>query len=108
MKVSYRWLNEFVDIGETPQQLGTRFTNVGLAVDALESVDNDFLFELEVQTNRPDFLSHFGVPREVEAIYRSSLRAATFALPEAEDRASDAVTISITKSLSTLSRASTA
>ena len=48
MKVSYRWLNELVDIGETPQQLGTRFTNVGLAVDALDNVDNDFVFELDV------------------------------------------------------------
>src|SRR5438552_5624420 len=95
MKVSYRWLNEFVDIGETPQQLGTRFTNVGLAVDALESVDNDFIFELDVPTNRPDCLSHFGVAREIAAIYRSSLRAAKFELREAEERAIDAVTISI-------------
>src|SRR5438105_3672527 len=95
MKVSYRWLNEFVDIGETPQQLGTRFTNVGLAVDALESVDNDFVFELDVPTNRPDCLSHFGVAREVAAIYGSSLRAAKFELREAEERAIDAVTISI-------------
>src|SRR5438105_242652 len=65
MKVSYRWLNEFVEIGETPQQLGTRFTNVGLAEEALEKVDNDFVFELEVATNRPDCLSHFGIGREV-------------------------------------------
>src|SRR5262245_20796402 len=37
MKVSYNWLREFVDISETPQQLGARLTNAGLAVDALDS-----------------------------------------------------------------------
>src|SRR2546421_4977298 len=36
MKVSYKWLKEFVEVRETPQQLGTRFTNLGLAVEALE------------------------------------------------------------------------
>ena len=69
MKVSYKWLKEFVDIGETPQQLGNRFTNVGLAVDALESAGDDSIFELDVATNRPDCLSHLGVAREIAAIY---------------------------------------
>ena len=52
MKVSYNWLKEFVDITETPQQLGTRLTNLGLAVDALESHANDWIFELDIATNR--------------------------------------------------------
>ena len=95
MKVSYQWLNEFVDIGETPQQLGTRFTNVGMAVDALEKAGNDFVFELDVATNRPDCLSHFGVAREIAAIYGSTLRPPKFELREAEERATDVVTISI-------------
>jgi phenylalanyl-tRNA synthetase beta chain len=95
MKVSYRWLNEFVEISETPQQLGNRFTNVGMAVDALESVGTDFVFELDVATNRPDCLSHFGVAREVAAIYGTSLRAPKFGLRETEERASDVATISI-------------
>ena len=38
MKISYNWLKEYVDVPDTPQQLGVRFTNLGLAVDALESV----------------------------------------------------------------------
>ena len=54
MRVSYRWLKELVEIAETPQQLGDRFTNVGLAVDALENSGNNAIFELDVATNRPD------------------------------------------------------
>lgn len=38
MRVSYQWLNELVDIdGISPQELADRLTNVGLAVDAVES-----------------------------------------------------------------------
>ena len=95
MKVSYKWLKEFVDIGETPQQLGNRFTNVGLAVDALESAGDDSIFELDVATNRPDCLSHLGVAREIAAIYGSDLRPPEFQLREADKQASDVFSISI-------------
>ena len=37
MKISFNWLKEFVDVPEAPQELGTRLTSIGLAVDALES-----------------------------------------------------------------------
>ena len=95
MKVSYKWLKEFVDIGETPQQLGNRFTNVGLAVDALESAGDDSIFELDVATNRPDCLSHLGVAREIGAIYGSDLRPPEFQLRETDKQASDVFSISI-------------
>ena len=95
MKVSYRWLNEFVEIAETPRQLGDRFTNVGLAVDALENSGNDAVFELDVATNRPDCLSHWGVAREIAVIYGSELRPPKFELREAEKQAADVFSISI-------------
>ena len=95
MKVGYRWLQEFVDIPETPQQLADRFTNVGLAVDALEIAGSDAVFELDVATNRPDCLSHLGVAREIAAIYGSELRTPKIQLPEAEDHAADILSISI-------------
>ena len=95
MKVSYNWLKEFVDITETPQQLGTRLTNLGLAVDALESHANDWIFELDIATNRPDCLSHFGVAREIAAAYGTVLKPPKFELCEAGKRASEVFSISI-------------
>src|SRR5262245_9405583 len=95
MKVSYNWLKEFVDIRETPQQLGTRLTNLGLAVDALESHSSDWIFELDVATNRPDCLSHFGVAREIAAAYGTALKPSKFELHEGEKRASEVFSISI-------------
>src|SRR5262245_55954231 len=95
MKISYNWLKEFVDVSETPQQLGVRFTNLGLAVEALESVANDSLFELDVATNRPDCLSHFGVAREVAAAYGLPLKPPKFELAENGKPAGDVFSISI-------------
>jgi phenylalanyl-tRNA synthetase beta chain len=95
MKISHQWLKEFVEIAETPQQLGNRFTNVGLAVDAMENAGDDVIFELDVATNRPDCLSHFGVAREIAAIYGSELRPPKFELREAGTRGTDLFSISI-------------
>src|SRR3989454_455355 len=95
MKVTYNWLKEFVDIKENPQQLGARFTSLGLAVDALETHGDDFLFELDVATNRPDCLSHYGVAREIAAAYGSALKPPKFDLKEGEKHASDVFSISI-------------
>jgi phenylalanyl-tRNA synthetase beta chain len=95
MKISYRWIKEFVDISETPLQLGARFTNLGMAVDALDAHGQDFLFELDIATNRPDCLSHYGVAREVAAAYGSPLKAPAFELREDKKHASEVFSISI-------------
>ena len=95
MKISYNWLKEFVDISDTPQQLGTRFTNLGLTVDGLESREHELIFELDVATNRPDCLSHFGVAREAAAAYGSPLKPPQFELRESETRAGEVFSISI-------------
>jgi phenylalanyl-tRNA synthetase beta chain len=98
MRVSYEWLKEFVDIRETPQQLGTRLTNLGLAVDALEPQTADFVFELDVPTNRPDCLSHLGVAREIAAATGSPLKLPKFELQEDEKPANESFSISIADS----------
>ena len=95
MKISYNWLNEFVEITESPEQLGDRFTNAGLAVDALEKNAGDAIFELDVATNRPDCLSHLGVAREIAAIYGSELKPPKAELREVQMPAADVFSISI-------------
>src|SRR3954470_15395626 len=95
MKISLNWLKEFVDVAEAPQHLRTRLTGVGLAVDALDRADDDFVYELDVATNRPDCLGHVGVAREVAAIYGNSLRMPNFELREAGKLAADVFSISI-------------
>lgn len=38
---------------------------LGLTVDSVETAEGDTLFEIDVTTNRPDCLSHYGVAREL-------------------------------------------
>ena len=68
MKVTYNWLKDFVDIKISPQALADKLTMAGLEVTSLEEKEEDFVFEIEITSNRPDWLSVIGIAREVAAI----------------------------------------
>jgi len=68
MKVTYNWLKDFVDIKISPFALADKLTMAGLEVTYLEERAGDFVFEIEVTSNRPDWLSVIGIAREVAAI----------------------------------------
>ncbi|HDL52578.1 MAG TPA: phenylalanine--tRNA ligase subunit beta, partial [Proteobacteria bacterium] len=74
MKISLQWLQEFVDLEETPQQLAEDLTMAGLEVEGIAEVDGDTIFEIGVTPNRPDWLSHLGVSRELAALYGREVR----------------------------------
>ena len=68
MKVTYNWLKEFVDVKIAPEVLAERLTMAGLSVAALDKVGSDWVYDIEVMSNRPDWLSVRGIAREVAAI----------------------------------------
>ena len=74
MKVTYNWLKDFVEIKISPKALADKLTMAGLEVTSLEKKDSDFVFEIEVTTNRPDCLSVIGIAREVAAITGKKLK----------------------------------
>jgi phenylalanyl-tRNA synthetase beta chain len=74
MKVTYSWLKDFVDIKIAPDDLAERLTMAGLEVVALEKRGGDFVFEIEITSNRPDWLSVTGIAREVAAITKSKIK----------------------------------
>ncbi len=74
MKVTYNWLKDFVDIKITPQQLADKLTMAGLEVKSLEEKQGDYVFEIEITSNRPDWLSVIGVAREIAAITKSKIK----------------------------------
>src|SRR3989338_6766460 len=74
MKVTYNWLKEFLEIKISPQALADKLTMAGLEVTSLEEKDGDFIFELEVTSNRPDCLSVMGIAREAAAITGKKLK----------------------------------
>jgi len=74
MKVTYNWLKDFVEIKISPQALADKLTMSGLEVTSLEERSRDFVFEIEVTSNRPDCLSVIGIAREVAAITGKKLK----------------------------------
>ena len=74
MKVTYNWLKDFVEIKISPQALADKLTMAGFEVTSLEERGGDFVFEIEITSNRPDCLSVIGVAREVAAILGNRLK----------------------------------
>src|SRR3989338_1055469 len=74
MKVTYNWLKDFVDISLKPKELADKLTMAGLEVVSLEEFEGDHVFEIEITSNRPDWLSVIGIAREVAAITGKKLK----------------------------------
>ena len=85
MKVSWQWLQEFVDLGSLDvdvQGLADALTRMGLAVEEVIELGDDSILDLEVTTNRPDCLNHLGVAREISAQFQIPLKLPNYSLPE--------------------------
>ncbi|MCY7375494.1 MAG: phenylalanine--tRNA ligase subunit beta [Pyrinomonadaceae bacterium] len=78
MNISYNWLKDLVEIDLSPPELARKLTNVGLAVEGIHEFGDDFVFDVDVTSNRGDCLSHLGVSREVAAITNYELRIANY------------------------------
>src|SRR5271157_14947 len=95
MKVSFNWLKEFVEIPTEPRQLKADLTMVGLNVESFVAAGDDWVLDLEITTNRPDCLSHYGVAREVATLYRVPLRPVEFTLKESGPAAASEASVEI-------------
>ncbi len=70
MKISTDWLKDFVELKPPILDHALALTEAGLEVEAVEkAAAGDTVFQVEVTTNRPDWLSHQGVARELSAIH---------------------------------------
>jgi phenylalanyl-tRNA synthetase beta chain len=81
MRISYKWLQDFVDVdilGVDVQEVSKALTMVGLAVETFEGLGDDHIFDVDITTNRPDCLNHMGVARELAAQFRLKLRKPDF------------------------------
>jgi phenylalanyl-tRNA synthetase beta chain len=95
MKVSLNWLKEFVEIAAAPRELKAGLTSVGLGAESFAAAGDDLIFELEITTNRPDCLSHYGVAREIATLYRRPLKALRIPVQESGPRAAGEISIEI-------------
>src|SRR5260370_14689256 len=95
MKVVYNWLKDFVDVAATPQELASRLALSGTNIGGVENGAHGAVIEAEVSSNRPDCLGHYGIAREVSAIYKLPLKHVAPKPLEAAAKAGDAVKVEI-------------
>ena len=82
MKLSSNWIRDFVDLAVDDRQLAEDLTNVGIGVEGISGEGADTIFEMEIGTNRPDAMNHYGVARETAAIYDLPLKPVALKLPQ--------------------------
>ena len=95
MKILYNSLKEFADVKAAPADLKARLSLVGVAIDSVEESAAGPVLDAEVTANRPDCLGHYGIAREVAAIYRLQLKPVQPKLKESAEKATDVVRVEI-------------
>jgi phenylalanyl-tRNA synthetase beta chain len=87
MKLSPQWIRDFVDLTVDNRRLAEDLTNVGISVEGISGSGADTVLEMEIGTNRPDAMNHYGVAREAAAIYDLPLKPLEPKLPSAAEAA---------------------
>ena len=95
MKVVYNWLKDFVDVTAPPDELASRLALSGTNIGSVENGPHGAVIDAEVSSNRPDCLGHYGIAREVSAVYKLPLKSVSPKPVEGSAKASEAVHVEI-------------
>ena len=93
MKLSPNWLRDFVVLQVNYHQLADEITLAGVAVEGISGEGENTVFEMEITTNRPDAMNHYGVARECSALYDLPLKPIEPKLPKSEGKADFVISI---------------
>jgi phenylalanyl-tRNA synthetase beta chain len=81
IKILDSWLKEFVSTKATPKQIAEKLSLSSVSVERIEKFGSDFVYDIEVTTNRPDLMSLVGLARETAAVLSENDIHATFSPP---------------------------
>ncbi|MEM8962334.1 MAG: phenylalanine--tRNA ligase subunit beta [Acidobacteriota bacterium] len=99
MLFSRNWLAEHAPVPEDVEVLAERLTAAGFAVDSVEQIHDgevtDYLLDIEVTTNRPDTMNHFGLAREIAVLFERSLQIPRPKITYSAERTADSAAVTI-------------
>ena len=95
MKISIKWLKEYLDSDLPVGDVIDRLNAIGLMVEGLEEKDGDHILNVETYSNRPDTLGHLGMARELAAALERPLKKRAWPLVEGGEKTSDAADVQI-------------
>ncbi len=67
MRINLEYLKEFVDYKLGKNELKELLASIGIEVNEILEYNGTDIFEVEITPNRPDWLSHYGIAREIHA-----------------------------------------
>jgi len=82
IKILDSWLKEYVKTKATPQKIGELLSLSSVSVERIEAYGNDFTYDIEVTTNRPDLMSVVGIARETATVLKQNGIEAEFLPPK--------------------------
>lgn len=68
IKITYNWLLDYLDTDATPDQIREYLALCGPSVESVEKIGDDYVFDIEITSNRIDTASVIGVAQEAQAI----------------------------------------
>lgn len=68
IKITYNWLLEYLDTDATPDELQKYLSLCGPSIESVTKVDDDYVFDIEITSNRIDTASVIGIAQEASAI----------------------------------------
>ncbi|HDP95652.1 MAG TPA: phenylalanine--tRNA ligase subunit beta [Candidatus Aminicenantes bacterium] len=67
MRVNLRFLQQFIDVDMPVTEIKELLASLGIEVAEIHSGSHSTTFDVEITPNRPDWLSHLGIAREIHA-----------------------------------------
>ncbi len=78
------WLREHLRTEASPKKIAELLSLSSVSVERLEKKGDDYLYDIEVTTNRPDLMSIVGLARETATVLSHNDLEATFVKPRLE------------------------
>lgn len=95
MEFSLAWLADYVSLPADAHELARALTAAGLAVEGIRAHGEDTVLDVDITTNRPDCMNHFGLAREISVILGAPLRRPEAAPEEGPEPVGGALRVAI-------------
>lgn len=81
IKILDSWLRDFVKTKASAKEIAEKLSLSSVSVERLEKYKDDYIYDVEVTTNRPDQMSVTGLARETAAVLKQAGIEAKFVAP---------------------------